>query len=62
MIALSGVRNSCDMLARKLDLVRLASSAASRAFSVDGELGFALLHFGDVRIDRDNTARCVVVR
>src|ERR1035437_9725993 len=31
MIALSGVRSSCDILARKLDLVWLASSAASRA-------------------------------
>jgi hypothetical protein len=27
MIAFSGVRNSCDMLARKLDLVRLIASA-----------------------------------
>ena len=31
MIAFIGVRSSCDMLARKLDLVWLAASAASRA-------------------------------
>ena len=29
MMALSGVRNSCDMLARNSDLARLAASARS---------------------------------
>ena len=45
MIAFIGVRSSCDMLARKLDLVWLAASAASRACcSVD----LGLLARGDV--------------
>jgi hypothetical protein len=36
MIALSGVRSSCDMLARNSDLCRLATSSwrNSRAFSM----------------------------
>ena len=59
MIAFIGVRSSCDMLARKLDLVWLAASAASRACSI---AACGLLARRDVLITAQNSRLCLPTR